>query len=165
MTARLAELKPAQVFALLGTTRARAKAEGTDYEIDVTLSLLLIAAATAAPSRPRFVYLSAAGVREESRGYYGGRAKVERALRESGLPYTIARPSFITGPDRDQDRPAERFFAAASDGLLAAASFVGLGKVRARYRSTTNVALAEALVAIAADPAMANRVVESENLR
>ena len=120
----------------------------------------------AAGSQPRFVYLSSAGVRDDSTNpYFGSRARVERALRDSGLPYTIARPSFITGPDRDQSRPAERIGAAVADGLLVAVSLFGGGKIRARYRSTTNTALAEALVAIAADPDMANRIVESEDLR
>lgn len=172
MAARMAELAPTHVFALLGTTLKRARraaAEGRveDYEaVDFGLTKLLLDAVRDSGLRPRFVYLSSAGASPRARGaYMQVRWRVEEALRDSGLPYTIARPSFITGPDRDETRPGERIGAAVADGLLSVATMFGGRRLAARYRSTSNTALARALVARALDPAAENAVLESEELR
>jgi nucleoside-diphosphate-sugar epimerase len=173
MTATLAALRPGAVFALLGTTRARARRAKTagkgdaGYEaVDYGLTMLLLRAAERSGSRPRIVYLSSAGAGGGGRNaYLKARASVEQALREGGLPFTVARPSFITGPDRDEFRPLERIVSQLVDGGLAVAAVVGGRQLRERYRSTTNVVLAEALVRLALDPGMAGKVVESEGLR
>jgi len=175
MAATLKALQPACVFALLGTVRARtrrARAEGRDpqsesYEaVDYGLTVILLEAARACGFSPRFVYLSAAGVKPGAGNtYYRARARAEQALAESGLAYCIARPSFISGPGRDDGRPLERAGAAVADGLLKAAGLLGARKLRARYASTTNVILARALVRMALDPHTQNRVFESEELR
>jgi nucleoside-diphosphate-sugar epimerase len=173
MTLKLAALRPDTVFSLLGTTRKRAKqaaAHGGDegYEaVDYGLTMLLLNAAKACGSKPRFVYLSSVGVTENTRNaYLAVRARVERVLRGEGdLPYTIARPSFITGSDRDEFRPGERITAKVVDAALVLAGWLGARQVRDRYRSTTNVILANALIRIAVDPALVNTVVESEDLR
>lgn len=163
-----------QVYALLGTTKARARAAErsgaapADYErVDVGLTLMLLAAAQAAGNRPRFVYLSATGVRGPADGnaYMRARGQVEAAVRASGLPHTIARPSFITGADRDESRPMERVGAAMTDATLGLVGLLGGSRLRDRYRSTTNTVLAAALVRLAADPAAQDRVIESEGLR
>lgn len=170
MAACLKELAPGQVFSLLGTTRKRARASGAadeSYEtVDYGLTALLIDAAAAAGSQPRFVYLSSAGVKPGSRNrYLAARARAESRLRESGLPFTIARPSFITGPGRDDSRPGERAAATVADGLLAGVALFGGRKLRRRWRSTTNTVLADGLVRLAFDDGAANAVVESEGLR
>jgi len=172
ITATLRQRAPTLVYALLGTTRARMKEErdaasAADYEaIDYGLTALLMRASLAAGHRPRFVYLSSASTGANARGaYLKARWKAEEALRASGLPYVIARPSFITGADRDQARPMERFGAAATDGLLAVAGVFGLRRIRDRYRSTSNIVLAEALVKVGLDRAIVDTVVESEALR
>lgn len=172
MRATLAAHRPTAVFALLGTTRGRAAQAaraGRDegYEaVDYGLTMLLYQAAEGSGGAPRFVYLSSAGVRESGgNAYLTVRARVERALRDGPLPWIAARPSFITGPDRDEFRPGERLGAHVVDGLLAVAAVLGGGRLRARYRSTTNVALAAALVRLAFDEHGVNRVVESEALR
>ena len=109
---------------------------------------------------------SSAGVRESGgNAYLQVRARVELALREGSLPWVSARPSFITGPDRDEVRLGERIGAKVVDGLLGAAAPFGGSRLRARYRSTTNAALAEALVRLGFDEGRVNRVVESEELR
>lgn len=169
----LRRVAPTQVYALLGTTVARARAAErageapADYEqVDVGLTLRLLAACRALPRPPRFVYLSSIGVHPDARGaYLQARARVEDELRKSGVPYTIARPSFITGPDRDESRPLERAGAAVSDAALSLLGVFGAKRLAARFRSTTNVALAAALVRAASDPAAENRVLESEQLR
>ncbi|MBI5528400.1 MAG: NAD(P)H-binding protein [Deltaproteobacteria bacterium] len=176
MAETLGRLAPDVMFGLLGTTRARAKAERAatgkrvDYEtIDHALTALLLKAALRSGHRPRFVYLSAAGTPDGDRpplsAYGAARWKTEREVKTSGLPFVIARPSFIAGPGREDDRPAERFGVAVADGALRAAGVLGMRRLSERYRSTTNTALAQSLVRLALDPAAAGRVYESEALR
>ena len=174
MTATLKDLAPTHVFALLGTIQARMKQaarEGRDPEsesyeaVDYGLTMALLHAARECASKPRFIYLSAAGVKPGSRNaYYKARARAEQALFESGLPYCVARPSFIIGPDRDVRRPMEKIGAVVSDGLLRAAGLFGARRFQERYASTTNTALAHALAGMALDPKAENRIFESEDL-
>jgi nucleoside-diphosphate-sugar epimerase len=172
----LQRLTPEVVFGLLGTTRARAKRESQaqgaaiNYEaIDYALTAQLIGVAASIEPPPRFVYLSASGVpaaSEPKRGsYMHARWKVERVLTSGQLPFTIARPSFISGPGRDEARPGERIGSALVDGALAIAGVLGGHRLQTRYRSTTSTILATALLRLACDPSMAGRIVESEDLR
>ena len=175
LTGTFSRLRPDLVFALLGTTRARMKnaarrsadPKTQDYTtVDYGLTAMLIRAAKHCGSSPRFVYLSAAGVTPKpGSAYYRARGQAEELLRSSGLPYVIARPSFIVGPGRDDRRPGERLGAAMIDGLLDFAALLGAKRFRDRYASTTNVVLAGALVRLALDPGAANKIFESENLR
>jgi uncharacterized protein YbjT (DUF2867 family) len=172
MLGTLTRLAPTHVFALLGTTRARRRAaakrrKSESYEsVDYGLTSLLLRAASGAGSGPRFVYLSSIGVNGGTRNkYLAARWKVEQELRTSGLPYTVARPSFITGADRDESRPLERASAAVVDALLALSAALGARRLRDRYRSTTGAELARALVRLAFDPAATNRIIESDLLR
>ncbi len=168
----LRRLEPDWVFCLVGTTRKRGqraaaagRAAETYETVDYGLTKLLVDATIASGRRPRFVYLSAAGVSPRAGGAYGrARWKAEQAVRASGLEFIIARPSFIVGADRDEPRPAELWGAHAVDALLAVAGAIGLRRMRDRYRSTTNTALAQALVRLAHDPAARDTVVESEDL-
>lgn len=174
MMETMLRIRPAYVFALLGTTRARMHAvarSGEDpatqsyEEVDYGLTALLIEAVKQTGLSPRVVYLSAAGVKETSRSaYYRARVKAEALLRSSGLPYTIARPSIITGPGRDDNRPLETVGAAVGDRLLSVAGLLGARRLKARYASTTNLRLAGALVRLALDPKAENRIFESEEL-
>lgn len=169
MRATLERLRPTLVFALLGTTRARGRHAPAGVEesyetVDYGLSVLLLEAAT--PCAPRFVYLSSAGVGPRARGdYLSARWRVEQAIRASGLSHVIARPSFITGPDRDETRVGERVGAAMSDAALSVVGALGGRRLRDRYRSTTNVVLARALVRLALDRDAGDGVFESEQLR
>ena len=167
----LRRLRPTLVFALLGTTRARAHREGMGavqaYEtIDYGLTMMLRDAAEACGERPRFVYLSMAALPKASKNpYVDVRIRVERALREGSLPYTIARPAIITGANRDEPRLAEAIGAKVMDGALSFVGLLGARRLRDRYRSISNVELAAGLVRVALDPAFENRVVEGEALR
>lgn len=167
LRATFERLRPTLVMSLLGTTRARMReeADATYEAIDFGLTALLIDAAVAAGSRPRFVYLSAAGVKEGGNAYYRARYEAEQKLIASGLEYTIARPSFITGADRDEPRLLERTGAVVVDGALAVAGLLGGGRLRARYRSASARELAAGLVRAALDPATANEILHSESLR
>ena len=78
MSARLRDLAPTLVFALLGTTRSRGRVDGSTYEsVDYGLTVLLLEAAASAAARtgaetaaPRFVYLSSAGVAPGAKSAY-----------------------------------------------------------------------------------------------
>jgi nucleoside-diphosphate-sugar epimerase len=172
MAACLCDLRPDLVFALLGTTRARARRASREpgqresYEsVDYGLTrLLLDAVATAAP-KARFVYLSSLGVREGTRNpYLAVRARLEAELRQSGLSYVIVRPGLITGPDREESRPAERVASVVLDGALALAGVLGGKHLQRRYASMTAATLARGLVRAATLPDRA-QMFEAEALR
>ena len=171
MSARLALLKPDVVFSLLGTTKkreARDKAVGQDsgYEmVDYGLSIVALRAAQAAGPHTRFVYLSSLGVSGSTTNtYLSVRWRVEEAVRASGLTHIIGRPSFITGPDRSESRPAEKVGAVVADGLLGVLAALGGRRLRDRYGSKTADTLGGALVRLALDPAARSGVYESEAL-
>jgi uncharacterized protein YbjT (DUF2867 family) len=164
----LRERQPAQLYLLVGTTRARARAdqiEGDIYEqVDVGLVRIAVEAARASELRPRLVYLSSVGASETARSaYLRARARAEELVRTSGLPWVIARPSFIVG-DRDEARPGERGVALVGDGLLAVAGLFGGGRLRAKYRSTTPDVLASALIRLGEAPEH-DHVAEGAELR
>ena len=171
LTATFEREKPQVIFATLGTTRVRAKAEGRDAEasyraIDYGLSAMLIRAAVRSGHRPRYVYLSAMMITDKSTNpYMKARADVERELRASGLPFTIIRPAIISGEDREDSRPGERFAAHAGDAVLGALAFFGAKKLRDRYASLDARTLAEGMVAAALDPAAEGKELEPDALR
>jgi len=170
ITATIARLEPTLVFALLGTTRKRAKAESIDnpYEaIDYGLTAMLFsAAATLANPAPRFIYLSAAGVSERSSSaYMAARWRAESLISAGPLPYVLARPAIITGADRDDARPGERLAGGVADAALSVLGAFGARGLRDRYRSTTNVTLAAALVRWALDPEAKAKIAEGADLR
>ena len=172
MSERMRELAPEVVYALLGTTKKRAKAaaeEGVDAgyeEVDYGLTVLLMRACVAAGHRPRFVYLSSMGVKEGVKNeYLAVRARVEKELSESGLPYVIARPSFISGEDREESRPGERIASKLGDGLLKTAGALGLSKLRDRYASMTGEELARALLRLGTRPDHEDEIIEADRLR
>lgn len=169
-------IKPSIIFALLGTTRSRMKKEGRaggdprtqSYEaVDYGLTAMLVDAAIGAPIKTVFVYLSAMGAQGKNpSAYFKARRKAEKAIMESGLPYVIARPSFIVGPEnRDDRRPAENIGAAISDSLLKLAGALGAKKLRNNYLSITNTDLAEVLVETALDRSSGNTILEASDIQ
>lgn len=174
MAEALAACQPSHVFALLGTTKARARREAAEgavepsYEtVDFGLTAMLLDAARGCEPQPRFVYLSSMGVTEArpSNAYLDVRWRIEKQLREGALPFTVVRPSFITGPDRDEPRLFERVGATVADGALAVAGWLGGRRLQAKYASISNTDLAAALVRLALDPAADGAVVEADGLR
>lgn len=160
------------VFVLIGTTRRSAREEGVTgdpYEaIDYGLTRMLCEAAAASGCAPRIVYLSSVGASAAARSpYLRARARAEEAVRGSGLPWVIARPSFIVsgggGARRDEGRPLEKAAAVVTDGLLAAVGLVA-ARTRERYRSTTPERLAAALVRLGLD-GEPGRIYEGADLR
>ncbi len=88
--------KAQAVVCLVGTMRRRFSAgdtyESSDYQPVVQLAESARRVASAQPRH--FVLLSALGTRKGG-GYLGWKFKAEQAVRESGLPHTILRPSLL----------------------------------------------------------------------
>lgn len=162
-------VRPSLVFLVLGTTQARAKKEGIGggsaaYDaVDVKLTEMVIDACAPLGSSVRLVYLSSAGAGGGSGSYLAARKRVEEKLARSGLPYTVARPSFIVG-DRDDPRMSETLGAPIADGALSLLGLFGARATAARYRSITGDALAAALIRLGRDPSWAGRIAEREDL-
>jgi len=176
MGATFERLQPSYVFALLGITRASAAKEAKrnpevgaiNYErIDYGLTAMLIRSTEGIEPPPRFVYLSSLGVTDKRPGnaYLLARWKVEKQLAQSGLPYTVARPSFVSGSDREEFRPGERIATRVGDALLGLGAKLGAGKMKARYGSLSAKELAAALVRLALDPKAARQIFEADRLR
>lgn len=167
------EMQPSHVFALLGTTQARAKQaakEGRDasketYDaVDVGLTERILRACARCTVKPRLVYLSSVGSGESAKGaYLQARARVEDAIVKSGVPYTIARPSFIVG-ERADARPVEKLVPIAN-GLLHLLGALGAKSTEERYRSISGAELAKVLVSWSTDTAWCNRIGESEDIQ
>jgi len=83
------------VACLVGTMRSRFR-NGDTYESSDYLPVVeLVEAATRGAKNARhFVLLSAMGARPGG-GYLGWKFKAEEAVRGSGLPWTVVRPSFF----------------------------------------------------------------------
>jgi len=169
--AALATSRPnAIVISALGITRSGARAEArrtgskapTYQTVDRDLTLMAFEAFSQAD---RFVYLSAAGVDGGFRNdYVNARRDVEATLQASEAAWTVARPGFITGDDRDESRPAERFGAAMSNSVLSLLSPLTGGKLD-KWRSMTGSQLATALIDLALDPNALRHIAEPEELR
>jgi len=172
LAGRLREVDPAQLYILIGTTRARAKADaitGNIYEaVDLGLTEVAVEAARTSERRPRLIYLSSIGADAKARSrYLAVRGRAEQAVTGAGLPWVIARPSFIVGDrgtERDDHRRGERGIAAVGDGLLAALGMLGGKQLRERYRSTTPDVLASALIRLGEGP-VHDLVVDGADLR
>lgn len=174
LAATMRRLAPSRVFCLVGTTRSRMHALGragkdpaaASYEaVDYGLTALLAKAAVQSGTSPRFVYLSAVGAGPGAKGaYMRWRTRAEQAVQDSGMPYTIVRPAMITGPDRPENRAGERIANALVDGVLGLSRTMGLAGPWRRYRSIDAAGLARAMILLASDPAMRNRIVERGDL-
>lgn len=172
MAATIAKMEPTHVFALLGTSRKRARhsaslAERHDpYEtVDYGLTVMLLRACVSSGMRPRLVYLSSLGADLNARNaYLSVRGRVERELRDSGLDYVVFRPSFISGPDREERRLAERLGATVTDAVVRLMEFLRLGRFVARLESMDADMLSAAIVEISLDASSANMVFERDQL-
>jgi uncharacterized protein YbjT (DUF2867 family) len=89
------ELRGADVF--VNTYWVRLRARGIGFDTAVDNSRMLVEAAQRAGVR-RLVHVSVSNADERSPlGYYRGKGEVERIVRDSGLPYSIVRPTLVVG--------------------------------------------------------------------
>lgn len=164
---------PSHIFAVLGTTKARTKKERrrglavTGYEaVDYGLTKMAYDAATELATPPIFVYLSSLGVDAARRNaYLDARYRIEQRLKNGPLPYVIFRPSFISGPDRDEFRPLERVGAVATDALFSGLAGIGLRGPKNRWGSINNTDLARAMIDSALDPTAKNTTLSAQDIR
>jgi len=169
MSAALRELAPTQLYCMIGTTRRRARHDATGASsyasVDLGLTQLLLGAAGELSDAPLFVYLSSIGAEPRPRGaYLLTRRAAEQALRASGLPHLIARPSVIHGPARDEPRALEALGARVLGVLTGVAHAIGARELARRYAPVTPTELARALVHAAGEPSNRGLALEGENL-
>jgi len=162
---------PDRFFLLLGTTAAREKqaaasgaGEASQTTVDLGLTMLAIDAARTASPGTGLIYLSALGASASGNQYLRVRATIEAALAAGPNPFTVVRPSFITGPGRDEERIGERVGALAVDAFCTVLRVVGNRRRAARWASITGPALADILVGLAAQP-LDRRVHELDDFR
>ncbi len=137
------------VVQLIGTMRNRFGRGDTYESSDIGTTRALVDAAKVAGSIDHVVLLSAAGTGRLPGAYYAAKAEAERLVRESGLPFTVVRPSMFA------DREGLPFA-----GLLSAVSSLA----GPRYRAITLNQLARALLHVAAQRAPLGAVLEGASL-
>lgn len=167
MTKALDKAAATELYILIGTTRHRGKAEHIDgdiYEaIDYGLTKVAVEAAKASAAKPRLVYLSGLGADAKARGaYMRARGKAENVVRNSGLPWVIARPALITGA-RDDNRTGEKIAKVIGDGVLAVAG-VFSKRTQLKWKSTSSDVLAAALIRLGESPEH-DRIADGAELR
>ncbi len=96
--------------------------------------------------------------------YLAVRARIEKELADGSLPYTVLRPAFISGDDRDDGRLGERLQAGALDGVGRVLGALGAKRLGRRLMTTSNTALAGDLVRMGLHSDYERRIVESEEL-
>ncbi|MEC7984014.1 MAG: NAD(P)H-binding protein [Myxococcota bacterium] len=170
--------RPTHVFSLLGTTKAKAKkaaAQGkkaTYEDVERDLSLLILrqleafAAENADAPTPKYLFLSSLGVSDGVKNrYLRARADVEIEIRKSTLPWLIVQPSFISGPDRRENRRGERFGSVVSDTILSTIAVLGIKKPYQLYGTLSAAQLADGLIAWSLDDAAYNQTLDTIAIR
>lgn len=90
------QLRDAEIF--INTYWIRLPYAGQTFDTAIRNSRLLIDAAKSAGVK-RFVHISVSNAEKGTNlGYYRGKDLVEKLLRESGVPYSIVKPTLIVGP-------------------------------------------------------------------
>ena len=142
---RAFERQPPQfVFLALGTTKARARADGEGYmEVDYGYTKLVIDKVLTEHPSSKLIYISA--IPGGASAYFRVRTQIEAMLLESGANVLIARPSLIIG-DRLDERPWERRAAWLMDGFLSGLRGLGLGSASDKFRSMTGETLGAGVV-------------------
>lgn len=126
--------------------------------------MLAVGVAQTATPATGLIYLSALGASATGNVYLRVRATVEAALLSGPNPFTVVRPSFITGPDRAETRPAERVGEVFGDAVAALLRMVGNRRRAATLASISGPDLARILVELAAGP-LDRRVHELDDFR
>src|SRR5207245_164039 len=88
------------VTQLIGTTRKRFAAGDTYESSDIGTTRQLVDAAHAAGTIDHFILLTSVGAGKPRGAYLRAKAEAERIVIESGIAYTIFRPSFLIGGGR-----------------------------------------------------------------
>jgi hypothetical protein len=81
------------------------------------------------------------------------------------VPYTIVRPSFISGSDRDEPRPGERVGSVVANIGLSVLGALGASTLRDRYATVAGVDLGRMLVRLARTEGFDRAAVDMVDLR
>jgi uncharacterized protein YbjT (DUF2867 family) len=133
---------------LIGTMRKRF-AQGDTYESSDVGTTVALATAARAVGVNHLVLLSSVGAGSPRGAYLEAKARAEAAVRDSGIPHTIVRPSAFSGEDRGAP-------------LWLSAPMKGLGLARWAPIAVDDVARAILEVALARAPL--NAVLEGKSL-
>lgn len=137
------------VVQLIGTMRKRFASGDTYQTSDIGTTRQLLEAAKASGSVDHFVLLSSVGAGSPTGAYLKAKAEAERLVRESGLAFTIFRPSAFA------DREGQSF-----PGMRAVTRLLGLK----RYLPITLLELASGLLAAAEQRAPLGVALEGQPL-
>ncbi len=137
------------VVQLIGTMRKRFASGDTYESSDIGTTRLLVNAAKAAGTVDHFVLLSSVGAGSPRGAYLKAKAEAERLVTQSGLPFTIFRPSAF------EDREG-----VVVPGLRAVTSALGLKK----YQPIKLHELAAAILDVAVRHAPLGEVLEGTSL-
>lgn len=109
------------VMQLIGTVRARFDATTSYESVDYLSTLHLLQAAKRAGVR-HFILLSSLGAQTGWGSYLMWKKKTEALVRNSGIPYTLVRPSYLAGdsefPERMRLAATSAFLRGLSDTFL-----------------------------------------------
>lgn len=169
----VARVAPTHVFCLLGITKAGARRESartgqlpTYAQVDTGYTQWVLDAVEAVAPEARVVYLSSLGADTPgANAYLRARHLVENRLLASSLDYTIARPSFISGADRDEDRLGERVGSVVSNALLGVLGSLGARTLQQRLGTVSGAELGKMLVTASLTPTFRRKVVDMVDLR
>jgi uncharacterized protein YbjT (DUF2867 family) len=146
--AELTSGAPDAILCCLGTTRGKAGSDEAFRKVDAEYPKRLVEVARKSASRCTFGLVSSVGAGSPRGLYLNTKADAERAVVESGLPFAIVRPSFLTG-DRTETRIGEKVGLFTIGPILS-----GLGAISnsmKRYAPIEARDVARALIRLALD--------------
>lgn len=118
----------------------------------------LLAAARQAGVSGRFVYVSAIGSEPDAPSEYSRtKAQAEQAVRESGIPFTILRPSVVLGPDGEFLEQMEALIRRPPLSPFSLPFVPVPGSGRNQFQPVAVADLAEAIARCLSEPAAANQ--------
>lgn len=152
------------LFCCIGSTMAAAGSREAFVAIERDIPLQLIGALAKNNPRCRFVFVSSMGAGKPVGFYLENKAAVELALKQSGLPYVILRPSLLMGGNRSQFRPGERVSQLLLPALFKPFDLIGGRRLSwvGKYRPIDSSIVAQAAVRYGLDKDNSNKQVVLE---
>ncbi|MCS6902278.1 MAG: NAD(P)H-binding protein [Myxococcales bacterium] len=147
----------------LGTTRKKAGSNKAFRRVDRDYPLRLLNRLQQLPGRPVFGLVSSVGADRGIGLYLKTKAEVEEAVRSSGLPYVMVRPSLLVG-EREESRLGERLVLAISVPLFGVLQHIVPKEMIARYAPIEGSQVASALIRGALDTREPHLILEGTEL-
>ncbi len=142
------------VISFVGTTRSRFQSGDTYESSDIASTRALVAGARAAKV-PRFLLLSSVGAGGAG-AYLKMKGECERIVKESGLRYTLFRPSALVSPSKGEaatSHHGRREIPAVADWVMSAiGALPGLAPWAARFKPMPITVLCRAMLRVLEDP-------------